>query len=270
LEQNHRVEWPDRGYGRHMADVINIPSPAGTAEAYLAGAEDPARPGVLFFMDALGLRPQIERMVHRIASWGYVVLAPNVFYRSGSIADLAPHGDLTTPEGRAAFFTPTLKDRINALTPELSNPDTEAWVNALLHHSNGALGVTGYCLGARLAVRSAALYPDHVEAVGGFHGGNLVTEAPDSPHRLVASARAEFAFGHADNDASMSPEAVGRLGEALELAGLPHRNEIYAGAAHGYTMADTSTHDADAAERHFEVLKELFGRRLGTQARTDR
>ena len=40
-------------------------------------------------MDAFGLRPQIAEMTGRIAGWGYTVLAPNVFHRNGSVADLA-------------------------------------------------------------------------------------------------------------------------------------------------------------------------------------
>lgn len=58
-------------------------------------------------------------------------------------------------------------------TPELSGPDTGLWLRALLEHAGeGPIGVTGYCLGARLAVRAAAALPGAVGAVGGFTAGS--------------------------------------------------------------------------------------------------
>jgi carboxymethylenebutenolidase len=251
-----------------MGQHLEITTDDGTAEAYLARPDDQPRPGVLFYVDAIGLRPQIEAMADRIASWGYVVLAPHVFYRDGSAASLAPAGDLREPEAREAFFAAGVMDRIGALTPDLALPDAEAWIATLLEHATGPIGVTGYCMGARLAVRTAALRPDVVAAVGGFHGGGLATDAPDSPHRVAVDARAEFLFGHADQDGSMPPEAIAALAAALDEAGLAHTDAIYPGAEHGYTMEDTSSYDEAGAERHFTELRELFGRTLGPVVQT--
>ncbi|GAA1132045.1 hypothetical protein GCM10009606_10190 [Nocardioides aquiterrae] len=122
--------------------------------------------------------------------------------------------------------------------------------------------MTGYCMGARLAVRTGGQLPGTVAAVGGFHGGGLVTDAADSPHLAIAASTAEYAFGHADQDRSMPLEQVEALEQALQAAGRPHLNEVYAGAAHGYTMADTSMYDEAAAERHFAVLQGLLARAL--------
>ena len=85
-----------------------------------------------------------------------------------------------------------------------------------------------------------------------------------SPHRGLGSARAELVFGHADQDASMPPEAVAELGRTLAEHGLVATNEVYAGAPHGYTMSDTPMYDEAAAERHFAELEALFGRTLRT------
>ena len=122
-------------------------------------------------------------------------------------------------------------------------------------------------MGARLAVRTATGHHDDVAAVGGFHGGGLATDAPDSPHAGLGVARAEFVFGHADQDRSMPPEAVGRLGEALSAAGLVFINDVYAGARHGYTMADTTMFNEEATERHFRALEALSSGRSGDQRR---
>jgi len=244
-----------------MGETIEIQTADGSAEAYLTG--EAGRPGVLFYIDANGLRPRIEDMADRIASWGYIVLAPNVFYRHGRAADLAPRQDLREPGAREAFMATGVMDRVLGLTPDLSGPDAEAWVAALAEHAGGGpIGVTGYCMGARLAVRTAGQFPGTVAAVGGFHGGGLVTDDPSSPHLAIDGSTAEYAFGHADQDRSMPVEAVEALERTLDQADRPHVNEIYAGAAHGYTMADTSVYDEAATERHFGVLRDLLARTL--------
>ena len=243
-----------------MGERIEIQAADGTAEAYLTGER--GAPGVLLYVDAIGLRPQIESMADRIAAWGYVVLAPHVFYRDGSAEELAPHGDLREPGAREEFFGSGVMDRVGALTPDRSTPDAEAWVATLLEHAgDGPIGVIGYCMGARLAVRTAGQFPGTVGAVGGFHGGGLVVDG-DSPHQAIADSTAEYVFGHADQDHSMPLEAVASLEEALQAADRPHLNEVYAEAPHGYTMADTSMYQEAGAERHFAELEALFDRTL--------
>ncbi|WP_310964427.1 dienelactone hydrolase family protein [Nocardioides terrisoli] len=244
---------------------IDLAVPDGTAEAYLARSDaDGDHPGVLFFIDAIGLRPRIEEMADRIADWGYVVLAPNLFYRSGRAADLAPQGDLREPGEREKFFA-TVMPRVRAFDGPMMRADNAAYLAALTDLEGvapGPVAVTGYCMGARFAVRAAGAHPDLVAAAAGFHGGGLVTDDPESPHLALADASAELVFGHADNDGSMPPEAIATLGEAIAAAGLTAKNEVYAGAPHGYTMADTSMYDEAAAERMFTELQGLLRRTL--------
>jgi len=244
-----------------MRETIVIQAADGVAEAYLTG--EPGGSGVLFYIDAIGLRPRIQEMADRIASWGHVVLAPNVLYRDGRAADLAPTDDLRDAGAREAFFASGVMERVRALTPDLAGPDAAAWLAELQRHAGpGAIGVTGYCMGARLAVRTAGWFPRAVAAVGGFHGGGLVTDAPNSPHLAIVGSTAAYVFGHADQDAGMTPANVADLGEALEAAGRPHLNEIYPGTRHGYTMADTSAYDEPGTERHFRELRALLDRTL--------
>lgn len=237
--------------------TIEIETNDGTAEAYLTGSG----PGVLFFIDAIGLRPQIEQMADRIAGWGYTVLAPNALYRSGTAADTSPSRDLREPGAREEFFQHA-GARIAAITPDGAESDIAAYLAVLREHSDGVrVGAVGYCMGARLAVRTAGLDPD-VVACAGFHGGGLVTDDPRSPHHSLPTAKAEFVFGHADNDSSMPPEAVAALGDALDEAGLTASNEIFPGAPHGYSMDDTSMYDETGAERSFAELEALLNRTL--------
>ena len=248
-----------------MTEDLRIDTADGTAEAFVSrpGAADRDLPGVLLFPDIFGPRPRIHAMADRIASWGYVVLVPNVFYRAGTVAELAPTTDLREPGERDAYLE-TAVPRMNALTSQLSRLDTAAYLEALtsLPGVAGDVGVIGYCMGARLALRAGGDHPDLVAAVGGFHGGGLVTEEPDSPHRSLATTRAAVLLRHADDDPSMPPEGMDAITSLARESGVALDQAGYPGAPHGYSMADTSMYDEAAAERHFEDLREHLARRL--------
>ena len=244
--------------------TIEIPTADGVAEAYVTSPGDGRYPPVLFYIDAIGLRPRIEDMADRIAGWGYTVMAPNVFYRDGTAAALAPTEDLRVPENREKFFEVAMK-RVRAHTAEQAFGDLDAYIAALQALPTaraGDIGVTGYCMGGRLALRAACRRPDVIAATGVFHAGGLVTQAGDSPHLAVANARAELFFGHADGDRSNPPEAIATLEAALDEAELTYTSEVFEGASHGYTMADSSAYDKQATERHFRELEALLARNL--------
>lgn len=241
--------------------MVDITTADGVADAYLARPDgDGDYPGVLFVIDAIGLRPRIEEMADRIAAQGYVVLAPNALYRAGR-APVLPMPDFTDPDNRAAFMK-AVRPLIAQLTPQRIAQDGEAYLDFLAGESEGPVGITGYCMGARVGWRIAAAHPDRVAALGGFHGGGLATDAPDSPHRSAASLKAELYFGHADRDPNMTPEQIAALNEALDEANVSYRAEVYPGALHGYTMSDTAVYDEAACERHFTELFSLLERTL--------
>lgn len=241
-----------------MAGDIDVRTPDGVADAYLArapGGAEPA-PGVLLLMDAFGLRPRIREMADRIAAGGYHVLAPNLFYRAGR-APVLPMPDMSDEDARAAHMA-RVRELTGQLTPARLAADGAAYLDALGEVARGPAGIAGYCMGVRLALRIAAAHPDRVAALGGFHGGGLVTDAPDSPHTVVGPIRARLHLAHADEDRSNTPEQIAALDAALDRAGVEHRTEVYAGARHGYTMADIPAYDEAACERHFAALGDLL------------
>jgi len=247
-------------------ETIEITTPDGVADALFVRPDEGDHPAVLLFMDAFGIRPQIQEMAERIAGWGYTVLAPNLFYRDGVAAELAPKEDLSIAANREAYMG-TLMPRMRGFTLDQSGPDIEAYVATLLGMngvSGTAIGTTGYCMGGALSMRTAAAMPDKIAASGSFHGGNLANDRDHSPHRLLAEANpdTELYFGHADQDASMPTEAIELLESTLTEAGLAFTSELYPGALHGYTMADTSQYQEAGAERHYSALQDLFGRNL--------
>lgn len=237
--------------------MIDVRTPDGVADAYLARPDDERRPAVLFLMDAYGLRPQIEGMADRIASEGFVVLAPNLFYRAGRAPVVSLEG-LGDPEQQRPLFERVMP-LIGELTPERIVSDGGAYLDRLEELGRGPVAITGYCMGGRAGWRIAAAYPERVAALAGFHVGGLVTDDGDSPHRSAASLASEEVYlGFADNDRSMSAEQIAELERALDDAGVRYRSEVYPGAAHGYTMADTPAYDEAAAERHYTELFTLL------------
>lgn len=251
-----------------MTDVrgtsVDISTADGTADAYLAHPDDGGRhPGVLLYMDAFGLRPHLEKMADRLAAAGYTVLVPNVFHRHGRspVVDLPEFID---PGERPEIFE-KIGPMLQSLTPDQVERDADAYLRHLAESpqaTDGPVGITGYCMGAALALRTAASHPDRVAAAAGFHGGNLATDGADSPHLVADRVRAELYFGHADQDHALPPEQIERLDEALTEAGVRFRTEVYEGAAHGYTQADTASYHEEAAERHWKELLALFARTL--------
>ncbi|MFC0007510.1 dienelactone hydrolase family protein [Micromonospora siamensis] len=242
--------------------TVDVPTGDGVADAYLVRPDgDGPFPAVLVFMDAFGLRPRIAEMAQRIAERGYLVLVPNLFHRAGRapLVDLSGLGD---PEQRAAIFG-RLMPFVTALTPELVRADGGAYLDFLAARDDvapGPVAMVGYCMGGTNALRVAEAHPDRVAALATFHAGRVVTDEPDSPHLGVGSVRAELYLAHADQDGSMTPEQIATLEKTLDSAGVRYRSELYPGAHHGFTMADTPVYDERATQRHWAALFDLLDR----------
>ncbi|MDB5738510.1 MAG: dienelactone hydrolase [Sphingomonas bacterium] len=216
-------------------------------------------PAVIFYMDGLAIRPTLIDMAARLADGGYVVLLPDMFYRFGPYAPLDPK-DVFAGDFRA-IVGPMMATTNNLKAVE----DSEAFLAYLDSRSDVAgrgVGTVGFCMGGGMALTAAGSFPDRVRAAASFHGGRLVTDEPTSPHLLVPKIEAEVYVAGADNDATYPPEMAARFEAALTGAGVMHRCEIYAGAAHGWMKPDFPVYDAAAAERGWHELLSLFDRNL--------
>ena len=143
--------------------------------------------------------------------------------------------------------------------------DTKAFLAYLDTRSDVAgkqIGTVGFCMGGGMALTAAGTFPDRVAAAISFHGGNLATDAPSSPHLLADKIKGEIYVAGADKDNSYPPEMAAKLEKALTDAGVRHRSEIYAGAAHGWMKPDFPVYDEEAAERGWREMLALFARAL--------
>jgi carboxymethylenebutenolidase len=195
------------------------------------------------------------------------VLVPNVFYRQGR-APLVDTSTLMDPEARGKMFQ-VLMPWMRQLTPARAMSDAGAYLDFLTARedvADGPVGVTGYCMGGALALRTAALRPEQVAAAAAFHPARLATDAAESPHLLMDRVQAEVYVAAADDDPGMPPEQQRLFEETLTRAGVRHVCEQYDGAPHGFTMSDTAAYDEAATQRHWDRLLDLFARTLGAQA----
>jgi carboxymethylenebutenolidase len=224
-------------------------------------------------MDAGGPRPAMDEMMERIAAAGYVVIMPDLLHRVGLVFDLIPEGrPRTSHEFMTAIADPAKRRRLithyvaSALNDDHARMDLGAALACLDARPDvrrGPIGVTGYCMGGNVALRAAAMFADRVAAAASFHGGNLASDDPDSPHRRAAAIRAEVYVAGAVEDASFPDDMKERLRAALEAAGVVHTIETYPGARHGFAVPSHPAYQEAAARRHDAALLDLFRRRLG-------
>lgn len=230
------------------ATQLEIRTDDGVAPAFLFG--DPGAPAVLLLIDGLGMRPAMHELAERLAAGGFHVLMPDVFYRLGAYTAPDPHALFADPAVRAAWWG--RHQGIN--TSERLVRDLRAYLD---HVGDARCGVTGYCMGGRLALLAAATYPDRIAAAAAYHPGGVVTDGPDSPHLLFDRIRARVYIGAASEDATFTDAQRQIVDDVLTAAGVEHEVELYP-ARHGWVPSDTPVHDAAAAERHWETLFALL------------
>ncbi|MFC8507767.1 dienelactone hydrolase family protein [Streptomyces sp. NPDC057411] len=243
--------------------MVQIPTPDGLADAFAAFPDGGGRhPAVLMYPDAFGLRPVLKDMARELAGHGYCVLVPNLYYRRAP-APAFPAPEFIDEANRPAVIAelmPLLKEQTTA---ERVLRDAGAYLAFLGERPEvraGAVAVTGYCIGSLLALRTAAAHPERVAAVAGFHPGFVVTDAPDSPHRLLPRLAAQVHLGIAEGD--MTPEIAEALDRSLGATGLRDACEVYPGTVHGFTMADTDAFSPTGAKLHWDRLLALLDRTL--------
>lgn len=211
------------------------------------------------YPDAGGVRAAFDEMAARLASLGYAVLLPDVYYRNGQWAPFDMAGVFADPAERNRIFA-----MMKAITPEVMAADARAFFDYLQARpevTGEQFGTTGYCMGGRTSLMVAGRVPDRVAAAMSFHGGGLAGDDPDSPHLLADRIRAAVYIGAAENDPSYTPEQSATLDAALTAAGVEHVIEWYP-AAHGFAVPDNAPYDPSAAERHWTAMEGFFGEHL--------
>jgi carboxymethylenebutenolidase len=240
---------------------VDLPTADGVLDCYVF---EPAAtgpwPAVVLYMDAFGIRADLDVMAARLADAGYVVAVPNLYHRAGAFPPFDPALVAAGGEERDRFM-----GMIRSINGDLVMQDTAAVLAHLDTRPSvrrGPVGTVGYCMGGGYALRAAGVFPERVLAAASFHGGSLATDRPDSPHQLASRMRARLYVGVAGIDPGFTDEQRQRLDAALREAGVNYEIEIYAGAQHGFAVHNHRVYDRAASEHHWERLLALFNAEL--------
>ena len=216
---------------------------------------------MLVYQDGRGVRQALFELGQRIASAGYYVLLPDLFYRAGPFTPPDPLAFSQDVELRkqwqAKYMATASKSNIKS--------DTAAFLDFLAKErdvSSLSVGTTGYCMGGSLSLSAAGNFPDRVVAAASLYGTHLMTDKPDSPHVVARKAKAELYVACAEFDHWAPMEMIEPLRQALKGDSVTAEVELYPGAHHGFAFPKRPVYNKDAAERHWERLHALFRRSL--------
>src|SRR5688572_14376226 len=240
---------------------VDVKTPDGIADCVLFyPSEQGAWPGVIMYTDIGGIRPVFREMGKRLAGEGFTVLVPNPFYRVSRVP--VYHDPFKFGEEKTTARMGEIRPSVTAAG---AARDAPAFVDFLLalKQVKGKVGTVGYCMGGGLAMRTAAAVPGSVAACATFHGSQLASNEPDSPHTLAPKIKARMHLGFAIEDRTMPPEAVDKLKAALDAGGVQYDSEVYAGAKHGWCVKDHTVYNEPQAERAWAKLVSLFKQALG-------
>ena len=244
-----------------LEQTLDIAGKDGAMETFICRPERGSHPAVLFLMDAPGIREELRDMARRLASVGYCVLLPNLYYRAGRDTIYGPevlvHGSAEHQRMRAVRTKMTIPPVMDDVAAML------AFVDAADAVKRGPIGVHGYCMSGPYALAAAARYPDRVAAAASFYGTWLVSDAVESPHLSFAKVKGELYIACAEIDELAPLAMVAKLRTLFEQAGSPGELELYPGVHHGFAFPQRKIYDKAAAERHWERLLGLYRRRLG-------
>jgi carboxymethylenebutenolidase len=240
---------------------VLVKTPDGMADCYFAHPATGAHAGVIVWPDVMGIRPSFRMMGKRLAQSGYSVLVVNPYYRTVKGPVIA--------EGES-FSDPAVRKRLmpyaQSLSPTTCVTDGRAfvaWLDAQPSvDTSRKIGTTGYCMTGSYTMRLAAALPQRIGAAASFHGGELATDADDSPHLLAPQIKAGVLIAIAENDDAKDPNAKVLLRKAFDNAGVNAEIEVYEGTLHGWCPPDSVVYNEVQAERAWSQLLALFEREL--------
>lgn len=242
--------------------TLDIPTRDGAMQSFVCHPERGGpHPPVLLLMDAPGIREELRDMARRLATVGYYVVLPNLYYRAGRDTRFdATVLDAGSPEQarmRAIRTKMTIPPVMNDVADMLGFIDGETAAKP------GPVGAHGYCMSGPYALAAAARFPERIAAAASFYGTWLVSDAEESPHLSLGRARGELYIACAENDELAPLPMVEELRGLFERSGAAGELEMYPGVHHGFAFPQRWCYDKPAAERHWERLIALYRRRLG-------
>ncbi len=231
---------------------VDVTTADGEMECFAAWPSDgSAYPPVILYMDAPGVRGELYEFVRRIARQGYFAVIPNLYYRYG------------VKEAGA-----NMMEMLYAHTNTMIISDTAGlitWIDANPHAIHGGpIGCIGYCMSGKFVLAVTGSYPERFKAMVSMYGVSHVTDEEDSAHLLIPNILPDCTlyFGFAEHDPYVPDEEIEFLRQAFTEHKVDSVVEKIPETGHGFAFPERMGYHHEAAERHWEVAFELFGRKL--------
>ena len=229
----------------------------GRQPCFAACPDEPgAYPAVIVYMDAPGFREELRDHARRIARHGYFCLLPDLYYRLGTIRFDVPRRN----DAMSLVIQGAMKSLTNAAVME-DTGGMLAWLAGQDKVKEGPAGCVGHCMSGPFAVSAAARYPQ-MKAAAALYGVSMVTDAPDSPHRVIGQVKGELYVGFAETDPGVGDNVMPELKTALTQGKVRHVLETVPGTHHGFCFAARPDFNPAAAEATWDKLFDLWDRNL--------
>jgi carboxymethylenebutenolidase len=231
---------------------VTVPTADGAMPALLWLPEAGTGPGLLLLQEIFGVSSYIQRRAASLADAGYVVIAPDLYWRlDGGALDESQPGVIEEAMGRAGRldWTMTVQDAVTALG-HLRDLDAV----------RGGAGVIGFCFGGGLAFNVAAV--DEPDVLVSYYGSSIPDLLDLAPQVTAPSLHH---YGLADD--YIDAATVERIREAVTGGPSPVRFETYEGANHAFDNDDFLLHHPDASALAWQRTLAFLAQELPT-ART--
>ena len=226
--------------------TIRLRAPDGEMKCHQAQPRGRGRfPAVIVVMEAFGLNDHIKDVTERISREGYVAIAPDLYYRQAQ--NVVGYEQLQAAIG---LMQTLVDDKITA--------DLRAVINHLQAQTfvqREHIGITGFCMGGRIAFLAACKFPAEIKAAIPFYGGSIAADTPTAPLNFASDLKAPLLCFFGDRDPYIPPVQVQRIDETLRRLGKTYEIKIYPGADHGFFCDERSSYHPEAAQDAWQKTK---------------
>jgi carboxymethylenebutenolidase len=239
---------------------VTVTTRHGQCPSFVACPDGPGPyPGIIFYMDAPGIREELRNMARRIARAGYFVILPDMYYRLGHLRfDLARRN-----EGTLAVFLAAMHSLTNAMVME-DTAGILAYLDAQEKCKAGPAGCVGYCMSGQHVTNAAAFFPHRIKAAASLYGVGIITDKNDSPHLRVDRIEGELYYAFAERDPHVPASIHGDLEKVLAKTAVKYEIKTFPGTEHGFAFPERPAYSTLAAEETWEKMFAMWDRRLKT------
>jgi carboxymethylenebutenolidase len=222
--------------GAEMRCYVTTPNGAGP------------HPAVVVIQHAGGVDDFVQTMTDRIAEAGFVGAAPDLYHRDD----------------------PNASDDALTRMSRLRDKNIVADTNATIEHLKGTvgvrsnrLGITGFCMGGRVAYLMAAQAPE-LKASVVFYGGNTMVSWGEgtAPFELSDRIACPLLGLFGEDDGNPNPVDVAKIDAELTRLGKAHEFHSYAGAGHAFMSEGRPSYRPEAAADAWQKCVAWFDRYL--------